>query len=53
MRPRPRIPLWRWLTWWLATALALVLFYVIGSPIWLGKRAASWFAGNRARRRRG
>ena len=52
MTPRPRIPWWRWLTWYVALAFALVLFYVLATPYWLGLRAASRLAAFRARRRR-
>jgi hypothetical protein len=52
LRPRPRIPLWRWTVWWVATAFALVLFYVLATPIWLTARAAAGIAEHRARRRR-
>jgi hypothetical protein len=32
-------------------ALALVVFYVLLVPIWMGLRAAAWLAELRARRR--
>ena len=47
-----RIPLWRWTMWWTAFALAIVLFYVLLTPLWMGLRAAAWVAEFRARRRR-
>jgi len=46
-----RIPLWRWVAWWLTLALAIVLFYVILTPVWMGLRALAWLAEFRARRR--
>ena len=51
MKPKPRVPLWRWSVWWLALGTALVLFYVVLTPVWLGLRAAAWVAEFRARRR--
>ena len=37
-----RIPIWRWALWFTALAIAMVLFYVILTPIWLGFRGAAW-----------
>jgi predicted membrane metal-binding protein len=51
LKPKPRVPLWRWAVWWLALAAALLLFYVLLTPIWIGLRAAAWVAEFRARRR--
>ena len=53
MKPKPPVPLWRWALWWLALGAALVVFYVLLTPIWMGLRAAAWVAEFRARRRRG
>jgi hypothetical protein len=53
MKPKPPVPLWRWATWWGFLGLALVLFYVLLTPIWMGLRALAWLAEFRARRRRG
>jgi hypothetical protein len=50
---KPRVPLWRWGLWWVVLAFALVLFYVILTPVWMGLRAAAWIAEFRARRRQG
>jgi hypothetical protein len=50
-RPKPPVPLWRWGTWWLALGVAVVIFYVLLTPIWLGLRWAAWIAEYRARRR--
>jgi hypothetical protein len=33
--------------------LAVILFYVVLTPIWLGLRAAAWLADRRARVQRG
>jgi hypothetical protein len=38
--------------WWWALGVAVVLFYVILTPIWIGLRAAAWLAEFRSRRRR-
>ena len=52
MRPKPPVPLWRWALWWVILAAALVIFYVLLTPIWIGLRALAWIAEFRARRRR-
>jgi len=44
--------LWRWLLWWAALGLGLLIFYVLLTPIWIGLRWAAWIAEFRARRRR-
>jgi hypothetical protein len=48
---RPRIPLWRWATWWAILVLADFVFYVVLTPLWLGTRVVAWIAEWRARRR--
>jgi hypothetical protein len=53
MKPKPPVPLWRWALWWSFMGLALVVFYVLLTPIWLGLRGLAWLAEFRARRRRG
>jgi hypothetical protein len=45
------VPLWRWTLWWLILGAALVVFYVLLTPIWIGLRALAWLADFRARRR--
>jgi hypothetical protein len=50
-RERIHVPLWRWLQWWSALGLALVLFYVLLTPVWFGLRSLAWLAEFRARRR--
>jgi hypothetical protein len=45
-------PLRYWAIWWTALGAAVVLFYVLLTPIWLGLRAAAWLAELRARARR-
>jgi hypothetical protein len=44
------VPLWRWAIWWTCLGAAVVIFYVLASPIWMGLRAAAWIAEFRARR---
>lgn len=51
-RERP-VSISRWALWYAALGVAMVLFYVLLTPIWLGLRAAAWVAELRARRRRG
>jgi hypothetical protein len=51
MKPKPSVPLWRWATWWAILAAAIVVFYVLLTPIWLGIRAAAWLADRRSRPR--
>ena len=52
MRPKPPVPWWRWAIWWSLLAVAVVLFYVVLTPVWLGLRWLAWTAEFRARRRR-
>jgi len=52
MPETPRVPLWRWGVWWTILGAAVLVFYVLLTPIWLGLRAAAWLAEFRARRRR-
>jgi hypothetical protein len=40
VKEKPPVPLWRWATWWALLAPALVLFYVVFLPLWLGIRIA-------------
>ena len=51
-RPRPHIGPWRWALWWSILGAAVVVFYVLLTPLWLGLRAAAWIAELNARRRR-
>jgi hypothetical protein len=48
-----RVPLWRWLVWCLIMMLALPIFYVLLTPLWIGLRVLAWLADFRARRRPG
>ena len=52
MRPKRPVPWWRWTIWWATLGLALILFYVVLTPLWLGLRALAWLAELRARQRR-
>jgi len=52
VRPKPPVPLWRWAIWWIVLGAALLVFYVLLTPIWLGLRGLAWLAEFRARRRR-
>jgi hypothetical protein len=46
------VPLRYWALWLAALGAAVVLFYVLLTPIWLGLRAAAWAAELRSRARR-
>jgi hypothetical protein len=52
VKPKPPVPAWRWAIWWILLVLALFVFYVLLTPLWMGLRAAAWVAELRARRRR-
>jgi hypothetical protein len=51
--PKPRVPLWRWVSWWLILVVALIVFYGFCTPFWMSTRAIAWLADFRARRRPG
>jgi hypothetical protein len=46
------VPLRYWMLWGTAMAAAVVLFYVILTPLWLGLRALAWAAELRSRARK-
>lgn len=46
------VPLRFWVVWWTALAVAVVVFYVVLTPVWLGLRAAAWLSEFRVRLRR-
>ena len=50
--PKGPVPLRYWAMWWAALGVAVVVFYVVLTPVWLGLRAAAWLAEFSARRRR-
>ena len=52
MSGKADVPLWRWASWLTALAFALVLFYVLLTPVWLSLRVLAWAAEFRERRRR-
>lgn len=45
-------PLRYWTMWFGGLAIAVALFYVVLTPIWIGLRALAWIAEFNARRRR-
>jgi hypothetical protein len=45
------VPARYWVLWWGLLGAAIVVFYVVLTPIWLGLRAAAWVAELRARLR--
>jgi hypothetical protein len=47
--PKEPVPLWRWVTWFSIMGAALVVFYVLLTPIWLGLRGLAWLADKRSR----
>jgi len=49
VREKAPVSRWRWALWWSLLAPALVLFYVIFLPAWLGIRIARLFADAKAR----
>ena len=42
------VPLRHWALWWTLLGLAMVVFYVVLTPIWIGIRVAGWLAAKRA-----
>ena len=48
LRIKGPVPLRYWALWWTALALAVGLFYVLLTPIWLGIRSAGWLAAKRS-----
>jgi len=47
--PRPPVPVWRWAVWFSLLGLAVFVFYVLLTPIWLGLRALAWLADRKSR----
>jgi hypothetical protein len=45
------VPVRYWVMWWTALGIAMVAFYVVLTPVWLGLRAAAWVAELHARSR--
>ena len=50
--PKHPVPLRHWAAWWAILGAALVVFYVLLTPLWIGLRAAAWIAELRARGQR-
>ena len=50
LQPKPPVPLWRWGSWFAILGAALVVFYVVLTPVWLGLRGLAWLADKRATR---
>jgi hypothetical protein len=44
---KPPVPLRYWVFWMACLAIALVLFYVILTPVWMGIRLVSWLVEGR------
>ena len=45
------VPFRYWIVWFSALGVAMVAFYVVLTPLWLGLRAAAWVAELQARAR--
>ena len=45
------VPLRYWALWWMVLGAAVVVFYVLLTPVWIGIRVAAWVAELKARRR--
>jgi hypothetical protein len=50
VKPKPRVPRWRWALWYSLLGLALVIFYGLFTPFWFALRVLAWIAEFRARR---
>jgi hypothetical protein len=46
------VPLRYWVLWWTLLGAAVIVFYVLLTPIWIGLRLAAWVAELRARTKR-
>lgn len=42
------VPIRYWAMWWSALVVAVVVFYVVLTPLWMGIRVAGWLAARRA-----
>ena len=49
--PKGPVPLRYWAVWWSILGAAVVVFYVVLTPIWIGLRLLAWLAELDARRR--
>ncbi len=43
------VPARFWIVWWTALAVAVVAFYVVLTPVWLGLRGVAWVSELRTR----
>ena len=39
---KPPVPAWRWALWVAILVPALLVFYVLLTPVWIGIRATRW-----------
>jgi hypothetical protein len=44
---KPPVPRWRWALWFAVLAPALVVFYVLLTPVWVGIRVTRWLSARR------
>jgi hypothetical protein len=42
------VPVRYWVLWWTLLVAAIVVFYVLLTPLWLGLRVAAWIAARRS-----
>ena len=47
LREKGWVPLRYWVLWWSLLGAAMVVFYVVLTPIWIGIRVAGWLAARR------
>ena len=41
------VPVRYWALWWTLLGAAVVVFYVLLTPLWIGLRVAAWIASRR------
>jgi hypothetical protein len=44
---KPRVSAWRWAAWLAVLAPALVVFYVLLTPVWVAIRVTRWLVARR------
>ena len=42
------VPIRYWVAWWSLLGVAVFVFYVLLTPIWIGLRVAAWVAARRS-----
>ena len=47
MTSKPPVPRWRWALWLALLAPALIVFYVLLTPVWVGIRVTRWLSALR------